>query len=418
MTVSTNAASENSPLLRARVRLATCTANVDDVEFAPSGADCNLHQNTPAIRNASWKMRTLQALTVLVSVTLLAVIGVTYFSVASANQSAANTDNPLLWNDASFHQWEDFLNDYSQDATAGLAMVFKSQAKKDAKDARKQLKKQKKLKRKESKHKEHMASHDNGLTELLYLNNTRAVRHVKHDSYNAASDFFLYQQGWEAQINQAYCAIATSAAVLNSLRGVIQLPQDPLYVPFPWATQSTIVTDECVKEAVFDIDSVRRTGLGLGMVPNLLKCFLVPQGYTAVSYPVDPDFSEKDKIKDVVVNALLDEDSRVVLNYDRGGIGQGDMGHGHWSPIGAYSAEIDAFLIMDVAKYKYPPVWVPTENLFGGVATMDVCSAMKQHPKPVDWSSQDFAKIGQELGCTPGYRGFVVIKPISSQPVQ
>ena len=67
---------------------------------------------------------------------------------------------------------------------------------------------------------------------------------------------------------------------------------------------------------------------------------------------------------------------------------------------------------MDVAKYKYPPVWVNSENMFDGVSTLDVCSSMKQHSVPVDWT-KDFATIGQELGCTSGYRGFVVIKPIN-----
>jgi hypothetical protein len=352
--------------------------------------------------------RTVESLVVLTSVALLAGIGWVHPSSYSTH-----SDDPGLWNDAVFHQWQAFLHGHAQDATAGLAMVFKSQDQKDAKEQRKQLKKQHKRKRKEHRQQEHVLTHSNHsvLTDLLYLNTTRAVRLVTHDGDNAASDFFLYQQGWEAQINQAYCAVATSAAVLNSYRGIIALPQDPLYVPFAWATQATIVTEECVQEAVWDIDAVGKAGLGLGMVPDLLNCFLAPQGYMASAHPVDPDFSSVDTLKDMVVDALMDENSRVVLNYDRGGIGQGPFGHGHWSPIGAYNAKIDAFLIMDVAKYKYPPVWVPTENLFAGVSTLDVCSSMKQHPLPVNWDT-DFATIGQELGCTPGYRGFVVIKPV------
>jgi len=211
-------------------------------------------------------------------------------------------------------------------------------------------------------------------------------------------------------MNQAYCAIATSAAVLNSYRGKIMLPTDPVYEPFPWATQETLVSDECVKAAVYDVDSVKRAGLGLGMVPNLLNCFLLPQGYKADAYPVDPDTASLEEVKEIVVNALLDENSRVVLNYDRGAIGQGPMGHGHWSPIGAYSPGLDAFLVMDVAKYKYPPAFVPSTDVMTGVATLDFCGSMKHHNLPVDWT-KDFATIGKELGCTPGYRGFVVIHP-------
>ena len=55
-----------------------------------------------------------------------------------------------------------------------------------------------------------------------------------------------------------------------------------------------------------------------------------------------------EEMKRVLVAALEEDDSRVIINYDRGGIGQGDFGHGHFSPLGAYNSERDAFLILDV----------------------------------------------------------------------
>ncbi|KAG7351013.1 phytochelatin synthase [Nitzschia inconspicua] len=416
MTSMTIPKTESSRLLYSRL------ASSGDVE---SRFAMNLLLHNPMAiqqtKSLSTRIRLYKSITVVTSIAVMAWIGLRSYNNNDNNPATSLyhspseeplSSDPHQWNDSQFQDWESFLINHSEDPTAGIALVFKSQTKKEAHAQKKLAKKEGKMKRKEIKQE---LSHNDTVDELLYLNNTRAVRLVRHDSYNAASHFFFYQQGWEAQINQAYCAIATSAAVLNSLRGKIELPQDPLYEPFPWATQMAIVTNDCVKTAVFDVESVKRAGLGIGLVPNLLDCFLLPQGYVAKAYPVDPDFSSQDQLKDIVINALMDENSRVVINYDRGGIGQGPMGHGHWSPIGAYSAEIDAFLIMDVAKYKYPPVWVPTEAIFGGVATLDLCSSMKQHDLPVDWS-QDFATIGQELGCTPGYRGFVVIAPIDSSP--
>ena len=44
------------------------------------------------------------------------------------------------------------------------------------------------------------------------------------------------------------------------------------------------------------------------------------------------------------------------MNYLRKAIGQ-ERG-GHISPLAAYDAKSDRFLILDVARYKYPPVWV------------------------------------------------------------
>ena len=214
---------------------------------------------------------------------------------------------------------------------------------------------------------------------------------------------------WLPHIKQ-YCAVASSVASLNSLRGLIDLPQDPVYKPFHWATQLDVIHDGCVDHAVHDADVVKYVGLGLGLVPGLLNCFLEPQGFIATGHPIDPSTTTVDDVRELVQSALEDPDSRVLLNYDRGAISQGPMGHGHWSPIGAYHAVTDTFLIMDVAKYKYPPVFVPTEKLFHGVSTIDSCWEMGEHPTPVDLTSHDYMKIMNELGCKPGYRGFVIIR--------
>ncbi|MCP4303859.1 MAG: glutathione gamma-glutamylcysteinyltransferase, partial [bacterium] len=37
----------------------------------------------------------------------------------------------------------------------------------------------------------------------------------------------------------------------------------------------------------------------------------------------------------------------------------------------AYDADTDRFLILDVSRYKYPPVWVEAETLFNAMNTTD-----------------------------------------------
>ena len=34
---------------------------------------------------------------------------------------------------------------------------------------------------------------------------------------------------------------------------------------------------------------------------------------------------------------------------------------------------MDTLLVMDVAKYKYPPVWIPTPRLYDAMGTTDPC---------------------------------------------
>jgi hypothetical protein len=262
---------------------------------------------------------------------------------------------------------------------------------------------------------------------------------------STANDFFAYQQGWEAQFNQAYCGVATSTAILNSLRGKITLPQDQFYEPFPWATQRDVLFNQCVCDQVFsgvpadlttttstttngnsNINTIANTngntveghraiyGLGINMVGRLLTCHLDSQGYSVKVIHVDPQYMTVSDVRSILVNALSDPSARVLMNYDRGAMGQGDLGHGHFSPIGAYHQGTDSFLVLDVAKYKYPAVWASATHLFHGIATYDLCVDFTYPSYPPDFSKGNYLQIMQTLGCVPGYRGLVVVYPTST----
>ncbi len=63
------------------------------------------------------------------------------------------------------------------------------------------------------------------------------------------------------------------------------------------------------------------------------------------------------------------EGRAVIVNYLREGLGQ--QRGGHHSPLAAYDLGTDRFLILDVARYKYPPVWVEAAKLFAAMNTPD-----------------------------------------------
>ncbi len=69
------------------------------------------------------------------------------------------------------------------------------------------------------------------------------------------------------------------------------------------------------------------------------------------------------------MEVIGDGDRFILVNYLRSAIGQ-EKG-GHISPLGAYDADTDRFLILDVSQYKYPPVWVEAKALFGAMDTVD-----------------------------------------------
>ena len=62
----------------------------------------------------------------------------------------------------------------------------------------------------------------------------------------------------------------------------------------------------------------------------------------------------------------------IICSYHRGTLNQ--TGTGHFSPIGGYNAESDLVLIMDVARFKYTPHWVPLAELYKAMCVTDPSS--------------------------------------------
>ena len=82
-----------------------------------------------------------------------------------------------------------------------------------------------------------------------------------------------------------------------------------------------------------------------------------------------PPISSLDEFRKTAIAVLDDDDHFILVNYLRKAIGQ-EAG-GHISPLAAYDADTDRFLILDVSRYKYPPVWVEAAALFGAMNTPD-----------------------------------------------
>jgi len=79
------------------------------------------------------------------------------------------------------------------------------------------------------------------------------------------------------------------------------------------------------------------------------------------------DQLSEEAAKDKQVNASVR--NVMIASYSRRDLEQ--SGSGHFSPIGGYCAERDMVLIMDVARFKYPPHWVPLASLFQAMQRVD-----------------------------------------------
>jgi len=72
---------------------------------------------------------------------------------------------------------------------------------------------------------------------------------------------------------------------------------------------------------------------------------------------------------------VLDQPERYLLvNFSRATLSDDNAGGGHFSPLAAYNGRADDLLVMDVARYKFPPFWVDTDLLWQAMATTDTSS--------------------------------------------
>jgi len=267
---------------------------------------------------------------------------------------------------------------------------------------------------------------------LLYLNSSSAYSLLMNGYgwYDYSADFFALQSGLDAQLNQAYCAVASAAALLNSLRSSagalnLSLPVDPIYKPYAYATQTDLLSTRCANRNVIhynaSYDGIFHTpgGINLGQTKALLECHLPRAVWQVTAVQVDATVS-RDNFRKAIAGALRNKQARVLINYDRPVVGQ--AGGGHFSPIASYSKDQDSFLVMDVAKYKYPPVWISVGRLHAAAGTVDSCGDWnypsgqeKLTPAQLTYQRKDdYLKGLKRLNCTSTFRGYIVVEPRKS----
>ncbi|WP_259782318.1 phytochelatin synthase family protein [Aestuariispira ectoiniformans] len=196
--------------------------------------------------------------------------------------------------------------------------------------------------------------------DLLYLIEPEGQDLFMHSEIQ--SDYFSLASYLEFEQVQTFCGPATMAAVLNSLG--VERPKPQQLYPYALFTQDEIFTPE--NQAVKSYAMVDHEGLVLPQIAT----FLTNLGVTA-SYKHASDLSV-DELREIIKAALSDKNKRLIVNYSRKPLGQ--IGDGHISPAAAYDADSDRVLILDVAKYKYPPVWLTVAELHEAMMLKDPSS--------------------------------------------
>ena len=78
---------------------------------------------------------------------------------------------------------------------------------------------------------------------------------------------------------------------------------------------------------------------------------------------------EFEDFRQLVLDTTASDAAHLIVSYTRKLFQQ--TGDGHFSPIGGYHPGRELVLILDVARFKYPPHWVPLRVLHDAMAPLD-----------------------------------------------
>ncbi|KAG2260395.1 hypothetical protein Bca52824_079689 [Brassica carinata] len=165
--------------------------------------------------------------------------------------------------------------------------------------------------------------------------------------------FFRLISYFQTQSEPAYCGLASLSMVLNSLS--ID-PGRKWKGPWRWF-------DESMLECCEPLEIVKDKGITFGKV----VCLAHSSGAKVQAFRTTQ--STIDDFRRYVLKCSTSDNCHMISTYHRGVFKQ--TGTGHFSPIGGYNAERDMALILDVARFKYPPHWVPLRLLWDAMNSID-----------------------------------------------
>ncbi|CAJ0586805.1 unnamed protein product, partial [Mesorhabditis spiculigera] len=170
-----------------------------------------------------------------------------------------------------------------------------------------------------------------------------------------ANIYFKLAAQFITQDEPAYCGPSSLVMCLNALE------VDPGRVwKSPWRFYHESMLDCCVP-----LEAIKRSGLTIYQMRclancNRLNCELVT---------ADEGDESLSTFRADVMRSVRSDTTIIVAGYNRRVLGQ--TGAGHFSPLGAYHSGSDSVLVLDVARFKYPPHWVPLRTLHEAMATED-----------------------------------------------
>ncbi|XP_002128372.2 glutathione gamma-glutamylcysteinyltransferase-like [Ciona intestinalis] len=166
--------------------------------------------------------------------------------------------------------------------------------------------------------------------------------------------FFYLGPQIRTQDEPAYCGLSSLIIVLNGLA------VDPGRVwkgVWRWYHESML-------ECCTSLEEVQKQGVTMDQLSCIARCNQLNADVVYVD-----DHASIDEFREVVKQSCRGSSMAVICSFGRRELGQ--SGSGHFSPIGGYHPGKDVVLVLEPARFKYPPYWLPLEALWNAMNTKD-----------------------------------------------
>lgn len=172
-------------------------------------------------------------------------------------------------------------------------------------------------------------------------------------SSGCSTNFFSLITNFASQSDVSMCGPASLAMVLNALK------LDPIRTwRRPWRWWS----DEMFACCEGSLQVMKASGVTLEFFDRIAK----QQKGIAVDTRGPGTASE---FRKYLLQSATEPNTHVIVSFGRESLGQ--TGIGHFSPVAGVHPDKDLVLVLDVARFKYPPYWVKIEELHAAMTGVD-----------------------------------------------
>jgi hypothetical protein len=203
---------------------------------------------------------------------------------------------------------------------------------------------------------------------------------------DAKVNFPALANQFEPEYNQAFCGPASTSMVLNAARsGAADLPRDKSRIrpddlknlpPGAEVATARYTQDIVIEKAsktraqvlgepvTINGKTIRDFGFQTRQLDEMLRA----NGLSTRLVIVD-DAKPEAEVRDDLAQSLRQRGHYVIVSFQRKALNE--PGGGHISPLGAYDAASDSFLMLDVNPARVDWMWVPAAALIKSMRTFD-----------------------------------------------